>query len=226
MKLKHKMIFSYHPDKMLNWDELRKSKENISYWIPDDKNKYLSQRELNYKDRERINFLKSYIRNNNLTQIFSIGSGRANFEYYLKKSTKISTIISDYSDTIKKIEKFKIFDDIKIIDAKKKFRIKNANKTLVILPRIDTEFSDGELTNLIQNLHDNEVDHIYFIVGQLLTIKTFFIELKIRILAILKRKKLIYCGVSRSKSEFKSLFLKYYKIKTYDNYKSFILTKK
>ena len=59
---------------------------------------------------------------------------------------------------------------------------------MVILPRIDTEFSDGELTNLIQNLHDNEVDHIYFIVGQLLTIKTFFIELKIRILAILKRK--------------------------------------
>ena len=54
----------------------------------------------------------------------------------------------------------------------------------------------------------------------------FFIEFKIRVLALLKRKKLINCGVSRSRSEFKNLISKYYKISTFDNYKSFILTKK
>ena len=97
---------------------------------------------------------------------------------------------------------------------------------MVILSRIDTEFSDDELINLIQNLYDNGVDHIYFIVAQLLTLKTFFIEFKIRVLALLKRKKLINCGVSRSRSEFKNLISKYYNISTFDNYKSFILTKK
>ena len=61
---------------------------------------------------------------------------------------------------------------------KKKFKIQKAKETLVILSRIDTEFSDDELINLIQNLYDNGVDHIYFIVAQLLTLKTFLLNSK------------------------------------------------
>ena len=226
MKLTHKMIFEYHPNKHLDWDDLRESKKNISYWIPNNKNQYLSHRKLEDVNSKRINFLKTYIESNHLNQIFSIGSGRANFEYHLYKKTKVPTTISDFSKTIKKIEKFKIFEEVKIINAKEKFKIQKAKETLVILSRIDTEFSDDELINLIQNLYDNGVDHIYFIVAQLLTLKTFFIEFKIRVLALLKRKKLINCGVSRSRSEFKNLISKYYNISTFDNYKSFILTKK
>ena len=111
--------------------------------------------------------MKTYIESNHLNQIFSIGSGRANFEF--NKKTKVPTTISDFSKTIKKIEKFKIFEEVKIINAKEKFKIHKAKETLVILSRIDTEFSDDELINLIQNLYDNGVDHIYFIVAQLLT---------------------------------------------------------
>ena len=66
--------------------------------------------------------MKTYIESNHLNQIFSIGSGRANFEYHLYK-TKVPTTISDFSKTIKKIEKFKIFEEVKIINAKEKFKI-------------------------------------------------------------------------------------------------------
>ena len=226
MKLSHKMIFEYHPDKELNWDKLRESKKNKFYWIPNSEKEYLDQRKLTYLDAVRIRFLSNYIQENKLTQIFSIGSGRANFEYFLKTEIKIVTIVTDYSQTIKKLEKFKIFDQIKILDAKKDFKIEKPNKTLVILSRIDTEFSDKDLYKLVKNLSDNGVDNIYFIVAQLLTLKTFFIEIKIRILAIIREKKLINCGVSRSKSEFISLFSNHYNISTIDNFKSFMLSRK
>lgn len=226
MKLTHKMIFDYHPDNKLNWDELRESEKNKFYWIPNSKKEYLNQRKLTDLDVKRIEFLNNYIKENKLTQIFSIGSGRANFEYFLKKQTKIPTTVTDYSKTIKKLKNFKIFDHIKILDAKKDFKIEKPNKTLVILSRIDTEFSDNDLDKLIQNLHNKEVIHIYFIVAQLLTLNTFFIEIKIKLLAFFKRKKLIDCGLSRSKSEFISLFSNYYNISTIDNFKSLMLSKK
>ena len=226
MKLRHNMVFRYHSNKDIDWNELRSNQKNTDYWIPESKIDYINQRQLSLNENNWLSFLEKYVIKYNLNYIYSLGSGRANFEYFLKKTTGLHTTITDLSDSIIKIKKFNLFDKVIQMDLNTKISIDNPVETLVILPRIDTELSDYELENLIHGLKKLEVEHIFFITGQLLNLKTYLIELKIIIKSLVFGYQLVNCGVSRSKSEFIDLFSKYYNLTSMDNYKSILLTKK
>ena len=224
MKLRNKTILYGHHHSEINWDELRNNKLNAPYWIPDKKDEYIFQRTLSKKERNYINFLKKYIELHNIKRIFSLGSGRANFEFFLKKEIELPVTISDFSSSILKIKEFELFDEVIQIDFKTDFKINDLKNTLIILPRIDTELTDQELESLIRRLKIMGTEHIFFITAQLLTVKALLVQLKIYLKKIFFNLKLVDAGTSRSKSEFIFLFSKYYKISMVDNFKSFMLT--
>ena len=62
----------------------------------------------------------------------------------------------------------------------KKKIIFNFNKTdLIILSRIDTEFTDFDLVSIFKNLYINGAKNIYFIPAEKLTFKTILVKIKI-----------------------------------------------
>ena len=226
MKLRHNMIFKGHSKNYVDWNELRNNQKNIDYWIPESKIDYINQRQLSFNENNWLSFLEEYIVKNNINYIYSFGSGRANFEYFLKKTTGLHTTITDLSNSIIKIKNFNLFDNVIQMNLNSKISIDNPVETLVILPRIDTELNDNDLENLILQLKKLKVEHIFFITAQLLTLKTYLIELKIKIKSLVFGYQLVNCGISRSKSEFIDLFSKHYNLTSIDNYKSILLTKK
>ena len=130
----------------------------------------------------------------------------------MKLKTRVHTTISDITESILRIEKFKIFDEIKLIDFTKSVNLKNENSTIVILSRIDTELSDSQLKNLFKNLYDSDIEYLLFIPAQLITFQSILIQFYIIIKSILFRKKLVDCGSSRSRSRFIRIWSLYYDI--------------
>jgi hypothetical protein len=146
---------------------------------------------------------------NNITNIFSIGSGIAGVEFQIKKFSNLKVVISDNNESIFKIKNFDYFDQVIKLDAfNDKYPIDS--NTLVLFPRIDTEFSDEDLKIIFQKCHEYHVKHILFIPAELLSIRIFLAELKILMISLIKSKKRIFCGYARTYNSFKKIWSTYY----------------
>lgn len=211
MKIKHYSIFSELSESKINWDTLRENKYESQYFIPNNIDDYnlISDNE-DYKNivDKTINFIEE----NNIKRIFSIGSGRAIFEYNLKIKTMLHTTISDITNSIFKIKKFNIFDEVLLIDITKDINLSIYPNTLMILPRIDTELSDQQMHDLFNQLNNKKVKYLLFIPAQLLTIRSLLIQFYIYLKSIITNKKLVDCGYSRNKYRFIKLWKKHYAI--------------
>ena len=225
MKIKHYSIFNYHDNSKIDWDFLRKSKKEPEYYIPQKEGEYKSIiNESEYKDIVE-NTIK-YINSNKLDTILSLGSGRAVLEYKLKLRTGIKTIISDVSRSILRLKKFNYFDKVLLIDITKKININISKKSIVLLPRIDTELTDNQIKQLFKTLHIKGVNYILFIPAQLISFKSILIQIFILLKALIYKKSLVDCGYSRSKGRFKKLWEEFYDIHKNYNFKYLFLINK
>tara|TARA_B100000029_G_C17425877_1_gene906029 strand:+ start:227 stop:910 length:684 start_codon:yes stop_codon:yes gene_type:complete len=213
MKIKHYSIFNELSEPKIDWNNLRENKNESQYFIPNNIDDYnlISDNEDYKKITERtINFIEE----NNIERIFSIGSGRAIFEYKLKIKTMLHTTISDITNSIFKIKKFNIFDEVLLIDITERLNLSIYPNTLMILPRIDTELSDQQMHDLFKQLNNKKVKYLLFIPAQLLTIRSLLIQLYIYLKSIITNKRLVDCGYSRNKYRFIKLWKKYYSIES------------
>lgn len=224
MKLKHYTIF-HNKIKSLktpeDWDVIRTSiKEkhfNIPKLAPDltntlnpigdyliDKAKYLS-----------------------VKTIYSIGSGTASLELYLKLKSQLSVIVSDFTDSVINLKSYNIFDDCIKLDVLRE-KISLSDDESILMSRLDTEFTDEQLEKIFSNFSDSNVRNVFFIPTQFLSFYTFITEVKVLLISILKRKRRTFCGYYRSKSEFDKILSKYYSVELfYVGYKPvYILTQK
>ena len=225
MKIKHYSIFNDHKNSKIDWDFLRKSKKDPEYYMPQTEEEYkLIINEKNYKNI--IKATSNYINTNKLNTIISLGSGRAALEYQLKLKTGIKTIISDITNSIFTLKKLNFFDEVLLVDITKKLDINISEKSIVILPRIDTELSDSQIYQLFKTLNKKGVKHILFIPAQLISIKSILIQLYILFKALIQKKSLVDCGYSRSRAKFKKLWKEYYDIHKSYNFKYLFLINK
>jgi hypothetical protein len=221
MKIKHYSIFK-DPIEDLNWELLRNNPNETSYYIPDNKIKYLKIVDVD-KPSKFIEKIIAFCYKNNITNVFSIGSGIAGLEFQLKKFSKLKVIISDNNESIFRIKNFDCFDQVIKLDAFNDSYPVDSN-TLVLFPRIDTEFTDDSLKIIFQKCYESHVKHILFIPAELLSIKIFLAELKVLLISLIKSKKRIFCGYARTYNSFKNLWSAYYhdvKLTNFDE--SFIL---
>ena len=222
MKIKHHSIFNNLNSDQINWNKIRNDPSEKEYFIPIDKSDYI--KEANFEDsyKEIINEILLIIQKFKINSIFSLGSGRAYLEYKLKQKN-IPIIISDSDDSMDRIKNFNIFNGVYKLSFTDVFsEIKNF-QGLILMSRIDTELSDNELIIIFNRLSKIKVRYIYFIPAQLLTFKSLIVEIYIRIKSIIFRKKLIYCGYSRSEKLMSQFWKKHYTHHKMPNSKSFLL---
>jgi hypothetical protein len=221
MKIKHYSIFNNSLE-ALNWEFLRNNPEDYAYYIPDEKSEYLKIVDTNLPSEFSKNIVE-FCRQNNLTNVFSIGSGIGYLEYQIKKYSSLKVIISDNNDSIYKIKKFALFDDALKLDAFNDNLPVDAN-SLVIFPRIDTEFEDDQLRILFEKCNKLGVVFILFLPAELLSIKILLAEFKIYLIAMITSKKRIFCGYARSYSHFRKIWGGHYITMSMPHFKnSFIL---
>jgi hypothetical protein len=225
MKIKHYSVFNDHKNSKIDWDFLRKSKKDSEYYMPQTEGEYKSI--INEKNYENIiEVTSNYVNKNKLDTIVSLGSGRAALEYKLKLKTGIRTIISDITKSIFTLKKLNFFDEVLLIDITKKLDINISEKSIVILPRIDTELSDSQINQLFKTLNKKGVKHILFIPAQLISIKSILIQVYVFLKALIQNKSLVDCGYSRSRSRFKKLWKEFYDIHKSYNFKYLFLINK
>ena len=140
--------------------------------------------------------------------------------------TGIKTIISDVTKSILRLKKFNYFDEVLLIDITKQLNINISKKSIVLLPRIDTELTDNQIKHLFKNLHRKGVNYILFIPAQLITFKSILIQVYILLKALIHKKSLVDCGYSRSRGRFKKLWEEFYDIHKNYNFRYLFLINK
>jgi hypothetical protein len=209
MKIKHYSVFDTNVE-ILNWENLRNNLYEHAYFLPNTKEDYISKAD-KYNSKQLPIQIIEYCNLNNIKKIFSIGSGIALLEYQIKKNSDLQVVVSDFNDSIYRIKEFRIFDDALKIDILKD-ELSFDQKTLLLFPRIDTEFTDNELSYIFSKVSSYAVNNIIFIPAELLTLKTFLVEIKVLFISFFKNKKRVFCGYARSFNRFKKIINKYYNL--------------
>tara|TARA_B100000902_G_C27265175_1_gene893113 strand:+ start:155 stop:829 length:675 start_codon:yes stop_codon:yes gene_type:complete len=210
MKIKHHSLFKNLNSERIDWNYIRNDLEENQYFIPYNKSLYIKNANQDKSHDIYIREILGLINRYKIKSVFSIGSGRGHLEYKLKKNN-LNVTISDKDESIERIKRFKIFDKV----YKSSFleitpKLQNYNG-LLIISRIDTEIEDYQLNQLFKSLAKCNVKYIFFIPAQLLNLKSFLIEIWIRIKCKILMKKMVYCGYTRSENLFKKFWRRHYK---------------
>jgi len=225
MKIKHYSLFEHIKSNNIEWNNLRDDKSEDSYFIPFNKESYIESIknfDFNYYVQDIIN----YCQKNGLTRVISIGSGKCGLEFHLKCKSNLSIIVTDTSDSIIRIKQYNIFDDAFKFDIiNSDININLNESTLVLLSRIDTEFDDVNFKLLFEVLKSKNSKHICLIPANQLTLRIIYAEFKVLIISILKRRKRVFCGYSRTTSEFIKAWSKHFEIASFKE-NIFYLTEK
>ena len=212
MKLKHYSLFKA-PIKSLttaeDWDSLRNNQFD-DYFLPYSLNEYLKKVDVPYPSKT-IEIIISKTNSKNLSKVFSIGSGVAQLEYQLKKFSTFYIAVSDFNRSILRLKEFNIFDECLLVDILND-PFPADSTSLLLFPRIDTEFEDQPLKDLFRKCYQAGVIEICFIPAQLLSPRIILAEIKFFLISLITGKKRVFCGYSRSKGEFINLFKDYYQL--------------
>ncbi len=221
MKIQHYSLFN-NSSKILNWEALRNDESEAPYFLPYSREEFLKKVDTLSPSKAAEIIINETV-NLKIQKAFSIGCGIASLEYQIKKFSKLSVIVSDYNSSVLRLKNYNIFDDCLQLDAFMDiFPVDESY--LMIFPRIDTEFDDQQLETLFLKCKIAGIKYIWFIPAELLNFKIFIVELKILLVSILKGKSRVFCGYARSKSAFRRLWGKHYRlVKEYEAENRFFL---
>ena len=216
MKIKHHAIFKNLDANIINWNQLRNDSEEEYYYISKSKSEYIKTCNKN-KNNELIQDIKAQLKINNISNIFSLGSGRSCLEYHLGLEN-FSVTISDITDSIKTLKKFNLFKNTYKMNFFESIKKITTSKTAILMGRIDTELTDEMLRELFKTINSKKIQYIIFIPAQKLTFKSLLIELYIRLKSFLLKEKLVFCGYTRSNKLFNSFWGEFYNSQQFVNF--------
>jgi hypothetical protein len=198
MRIKHYSMFNVHSTKVINWNGLRDEELELPYCLPNSRDKYLLKVNAEQVSVTVLTMIEQ-IQKLGYTKMLSLGSGIAQTEYHIKENSNLEVIVSDNTNSIKRLKTYNIFHDALSIDIVKDDFPADEN-TLVLLHRIDTEFDDRDLKLIFDKLKKTGVKHICFVPTNPFAFKILLSEFKTFVLSIIKLKKRTFCGYCRSKS--------------------------
>ena len=222
MKIKHHAIFKNLDANVINWNKLRNDPVEEHYYISKSKNEYIKTCN-KHKNNELIQNIKAQLIINNISNIFSLGSGRSCLEYYLGLEN-FSVTISDISDSIQRLKNFNLFKNVYQTNFFDSIQNISNSQTAILLGRIDTELSDIMLNELFEAINSKKIQYVIFIPAQILTLKSFLIEFYIRLKSFFNKDKLVFCGYTRSYKYLNSMWNEFYNSQKFDNF--YLLTRK
>ena len=208
MKLKNYTVLDKQGTK--KWDKLRDSVSHQSFFIPKNKNDYLTNLE-NFKPSKIVISDFEYLNKKfRLEKLISFCGGACQLEYHLMKKFDIVCEVSDNTNSIERINRFQIFDKSSKIDVNKNFKINVTPSTVILLSRIDTEFEDYQLEDFFKRLYESNAKWIYFIPAEIITFNTIIIKIKIFLICLLKLRYPVPWGYIRSRNSFEKIWKSYY----------------
>ena len=213
MKINNYTIFNSTDTE--NWNKLRDSDDFQSFYIPKTKQSYLKNFENYSPDNIVISEIEEIIKKQKIKRLISFCSGTCFLELTLKNKFKLPVIVSDYTDSINRINEFLIFNEAIKIDIKEKIKFNFKKTDLIILSRIDTEFTDFDLVSIFKNLYINGAKNIYFIPAEKLTFKTILVKIKIILKCIFNFRIPVRWGYIRSNNHFLNIFNTHFSCKNF-----------
>ena len=181
-----------------------KNSDNLSvFYVPFDKDEYINSFKNYHVDRNSIEDFIQIVHKNKVKRIISFCSGTCYLEYFIKFFFTLYAIVSDYTSSIERISSFKIFDDVLKLDLNNKVKFDFKESNLILLSRIDTEFTNSQLLSFFQKLMENIARRIYFILAEILTLKTCVVKFKIIIKCLLNLRKPVKWRYIRSDNHLK-----------------------
>tara|TARA_B110000003_G_C16635916_1_gene528412 strand:- start:10 stop:681 length:672 start_codon:yes stop_codon:yes gene_type:complete len=223
MRFKNYTIFDVNDSK--NWNKLRDSENLVDYFVPKTRKDYILKLK-DYKINPGVEKdLEYLIKSKSINKVFSLCSGSCEIEYYIMNKFGLACHVSDTTNSMKRIKKFNIFEEVSIIDITKPFDIKIDQNSLLLLSRIDTEFEDYQLKNIFENLNFLGAEIIYFIPAEILTLKSFLVNIKLIFKCFLKFKKPVSWGYIRSNYSFENLWKNNYNTNSKNSFGLILLKK-
>jgi hypothetical protein len=148
-----------------------------------------------------------------ITSIFSVGAGAAGLEYRIAKlAPEISVTISEYfPDSVKKLSAVFHEGKVRAFDALDEKAWKEISpKTLVLLYRLDREFSPAQWRSIFTHMHNAGMQNALFVLQYTFTI-LWYIQERIRVLrAMLLAKKVLMVGHIHNVPSLRNLWGSYY----------------
>ena len=206
MRIKH---YTYFKSRVptLNWDKLRDDLSEDSYYVPDNKEQYIAKLQAREPSGEATAII-DFIRDRRLASVLSIGSGICWLEFQLRDSIPILAV-SDVTASINRIASFEVFDEAFQFDVLND-PIPMSNIDLVLLPRVDTEFTDDQLHALFKKLRTHGVRYVALSPATDLGLRVIVAEVRVRIRWLLTREAPAFCGYFRNYRGLEKTWSDYY----------------
>jgi hypothetical protein len=193
------------------WDALRESgaesfslSERRQSWL----DSFLDQAYL----RERARVIVGLCREQGLKRVFSIGSGIAAVEYFIKDDDPaLHLTCTDYAPkaTARLRSVFQECDDVFVFDMMRD-EWQLAPDTLYLLHRVDTELSDPEWRSCFERMATGAISPVLIVASELLTPEKRKRMRHIYLSRKLHRRPLTFSGYLRTRDAFKALWKRNY----------------
>ena len=205
MKLKHYANLGVG-DTLLNedaWDSLRSNKNQPSFYLPDNKQEYVSICDNETHLDSIANVIADLFEQKKIKSVFSPGCGRAVLEYKLKKMKPyIHFVCADNSRiTVDRLKT--VFPGSNAMDFDMSGGYWPTDHDLVILNRIDADLSDTELEDVFKGIFVSNVKYIIVLLCEDVNFKLACIQYLVRVASFFRQTPLTYTGVLRSADNFK-----------------------
>ncbi len=191
-----------------SWLVLRN--DHPHYRIPDTREEWLRELSLGDKDgqdkglQDRVKSFAALLKREQITTVYSIGSGGGIFEYYLKKHSPETTVVGTECTT-EGVERLRRvcteLDDVRLFDALDREswkKLGNDPKSIVFIYRNEREFSDSQWQQIWEGMYAGHVEKVFLGLMWTLTIRAF-VQLKARnLLKRIRGERLTFTGYLRS----------------------------
>jgi hypothetical protein len=194
-----------------DWMVLRN--EHPRYRIPEDRETWLKELALDgVKDGqdpallERVASFVKLLKERNITTVYSVGSGGAIFEYYLKKASPDTKVIVTEctQEGVQRLKRvFTEADGVELfdaLDAKEWKHIGEMPSTIVFIYRNEREFTNKQWKQMFVDMHSAGVQHVFVGLMWTLTIVAYGLRVWNNTKRRLSGKKLSFVGYIRSLS--------------------------
>ena len=193
MRIRHYAQF-HSTVRELDWDELRNNASEPGFHVPCDRESYMERVEACAPVR-LASAIASFMHEHEIESVFSIGTGIGALEYQLKGSVD-RVIVTDITESIDRLGSFELFDDAFRFDILRD-PFPESNMDMVLLPRIDTEFTDHQFRAVFTRLRNHEVEYICLVPTSFLDLRMILLEGRVWLRGLASAKRPVFCGYLR-----------------------------
>ncbi len=193
MRLRHYALIHSDTDQ-IDWDQLRDDPTEPSYHVPASRGEYL-QKVGAAAPNAATGQIAAFMAARGMTTVLSVGCGIGWLEYQLLDPGR-RVIVTDVTESVDRLNGFDVFDQAFRFDVLVD-ELPVADVDLVVLSRVDTEFTDEQLAQVFARLRRQGVAHVCVVATCLLGWRQGAAELRTLAKARTSDRKRVFCGYFR-----------------------------